>query len=952
MKTKTLAYISLFLITTITFNVQGQEKLTQIENFRYGKLGNGLSYFIKDLETPQKQTLMKFYIKAGSGQEDTDQLQMAHLLEHLAFKPTNKFLNGIQREALKVKVTNRDVGGATGFKATSYSFDAPPQNQKAIKLGLKWFKEIAVGLKLTDKNINQERGSVKQEFIYGSRDDLEKYYAEKNLEAKLFPCHSSFDSFLNHIQTFPNENLRRFYKDWYRPDLMGVAIVGNIHDMQSMEQLVRSIFGEIAKDDDPRIKTNCDSLYFERPPQFVIEELKGGTMREKVQTGEYQLVFRQPKLAENIGTEQGYKQYIAFQLFLGIMRERLLQKQNEKGRSFRIFVKNTYKYGPAPFAYMISFKADEQSVKKNFKGIFRTLQQIRKYGILDQEWKRAKEKYKANRIKEDARYWQQQLKDYFVKGTALFKDKQEILYQWMQALSVDDFNELINQFLSPMPEDIGIITPTGSKALQYTETQVRTWILQSNQQPVSPYRLPKITREVLTSEEVNELKEMEYKDLGWKKNGTKVIVLKNGVKVVLKPYVPTKGIGEDRIKLHGFSRTGAACFSKNNYYSALNAPSIIEFSGVGRFSAAQIKSFMKTSNIASCKPYIDYKESGIQGLVNLTNMEELLQLIYLYYTQPKYDGQLVENWKKMERKIYHTRVKDIREDFKNKMRHFYGDSILPPTLGSRYLKSTEAFKSIEKTNGKRGFEIYQQIFSQPQDFSFIITGNFELDRVLPLIQKYLGNLPQGMGAWTCENTEKMFTSIKDGPIYKEMITEAYQMESVKYVLSYIKAVKKKSTWKEIIKLRVLGELADIMLNRLRYEKGFAVYNFGAAGRYNPDHFRYKINFDVTCQVEELKPIKQECQKIIWEIKKGKIKKMHFRQAIKKIQGRYAKQNLLEHRNMRKLLYEQLRYNKPWVALERYDEFLRSLDIKDIVKIANKYFQKKHQYEFVLSDQTL
>lgn len=940
---KNLIYILLLLMT---IQSRGQE-IADLKNFRYGELENGVNYFIKHIESPQAATSMRFYVKAASYQEDPDQLEVAHLLEHMAFKPMENFPEGVKTEAKKMNIPH--ITGTTGRKSTRYIFDAPSRNEQAILMGLNWFKGIAVNLELSDKNLNQERGSVRQEFLYGSQGNLEKYYSKKNLEAKLFPCHKSKDSFLTHIQTVPKEILKRFYKDWYRPDLMGVVIVGNIKDMKATEQLIKSIFEDIPKPDHPRKKRNCDSLYFERPPQFFVEELKENRTSEG-QKVKYQLFFRQPELAKNIGTKKGYKHYIAFQLLLGIMSERFHQKQIVSDLLFQPMAKNTYKFGEKPLSFALMFESKETSAEEAFQDVFIRFHQLRKYGVLEKEWNLAKEQYAENRVKENASYWHQQIWDYFAKDEALFAHKEEVLYRWVQDLSVNDFNTLIKQFLSPMPEDIGIIAPTGSKALQYTKKQVRSWIARGNQQPVGPYRMPETTEELMTSTEMHELKKSNYENLGLKKNGTQEIVLENGVKVVLRPYEPTPGIGDKNIMIHGFSKLGAACFSQEEYYSALNAPSIIEFTGAGRFSAAEITRFKEKANILNCLPYVDFKEAGIRGNASLGNIEELLQLVYLYFTPPKFDVQGFKDWQKTKRVAYQN-GKNINDDFRNNIRHFFQDSVVPPTFGFRYLKSTEAYNSIPKTNGKKSYEIYRKIFGQPGNFTFILTGNFEIEQVLPLVQKYLGNLPQDSAKWICENKKKK-KSMEEGPIYKEIVSDDYQMENVKYYLSYIQERNNNYSWKETLRIQVLGALADIMLKRLRYENGFALYNFWATGRYNPDEFRYKIDFDISCQVEELKPIRLECRKITEEIKRGEIKKEHFRQAVKKIRGRFAKSSLLRHRKMQKMLYEQLRYNHPWIALGKYDKFLQSVDVQDIIITANKYFKKGNRYEFVVSDQVL
>lgn len=943
-----LLYLLLLMGGTISFKLRAQEENLEIKNLRSGKLDNGLSYFIKDVDEPQEKTWLRLYVKVGGLQQDSDQLEIAHLLEHVAFKPTDSFPKGIFHEILPLGMTARDISASTGKKSTRYSFAAPVQNKKAIKMGLNWLKSIAMDLRLTDEDINLERGSVKQEFIFGTQNGRNYFYAEKKLEAQLFPCYLTFNDFLNHIETFPNENLRRFYKDWYRPGLMGVTIVGNIENMVATKQLVESVFSKIPKQYNARKKRNCDSLYFARPSQFAIVELKENTGTKEKQKVEFRLFFRLPKLAKTIGTTQGYKHYVAFKMLLNILSERLYQKHKTTNPSFRVIVINAYKYRAKPFSFAWRFKSKETSSKQAFQYAFKILKQLQKYGVLEEEWRRVKENYLSNKTNRNVNYWQNQLNKYFVHGHALFAEKQKIIHNWVKALSVEEFNALTKQFLSSMPEDIGIIAPSGSKALQYTDHQVRSWVKEANRKRVKPYQLPKMTSELMSSKESNNLKKVGFTDHGWQSNGGRKLILENGIKVILKPFQPTKGVLHRQIKLHGFVEIGASCFPKTDYYSAINAPHIVQHAGLGEYSAGQIRSFRKKYDITRCTPYIDYNESGIHGTVYPTNVEELLQLIYLYFAKPTFGMQPFEAWKKTQQKLY-ERQKSASRDFKNKIRHFYGDSVLYPSLG---LESAEAYNSIAKTNGKRSFEIYRRIFGQPQGFTFIITGNFEMEQMLPLVQKYLGNIPRSFRKWACEINEKTCTPIMSGPIYKEIVTKIHHMESVKYNLRFIQVNCRNNPWKETVKIRVLGKLTGVMLKRLRYKKGFALYNFGASGNYDHNLAWHTIKFDITCQEKELKAIQQECQKIIQEIKNGNIKESDFQQALKRIGQRYDKQTLLRHRNMQELLYEQLRYDEPWVELGKYKAYLQSLNIQNIVKVANEYFKDKHRYEFVMREEKL
>lgn len=951
MKSKTMSiFIFLLLIIDVFPKIQAQNNPLGSKNFRKGKLINGVHYFIKDIEQNQPKTLLKFCVKAGARQENSSQLQVAHLLEHVAFKPSKIFPKGISKHILEAGMTPRGINGSSDYIMTSYDFASPTHNKKAILMGLTWFKSIATGLELTDQHINHERGSVKQEFIFATQNNIEEFYAEMNLNAKLLSSRNSFDDFLSHIETFPTERLRSFYKYWYRPKRMAVIIVGNLKDIDAIEKQVKSIFVEIPTKEKAIKKSNFDSLYFVSSPKFALAEVKYAIPKPN-KAVEFRLYFRLPELAKKIATVQGAKSYAALQIFINILNRRL--QNTENSNPYKSSALNTYENEAWPLSYAIKFQVSPTSTKRAIQHVVSTWRQLKKYGVLQEEWELTKQKFTQNKRKRDARYWQNQFMDYFLLEESLFPDKQKTIYTWINNLSPTDFSELLKRFITSMPDDIGMLVPTGSKALKYTEKQVRSWIQEAGQQKVKPYHMPKTTDQLFTVEEINALKKVDYTDKGWQENGTKEIRLKNGVKVILKPYKPTKGPISQDIQLHGFAKLGAAYLPQQAYYSALNASSIVKYTGVGRYTAAQIESFKKNANIAICVPYIDFKESGIHGVVKSDQAEELLQLVYLYLSKPKFNREKYKSWEVTRRNRYFNNQKNATHDFRNKIRHFYGDSILPTTFGYRYLKSTEAYRSINKTKGKRSVEIYRKIFGQPQKFTFIITGNFKMGKMLPLVRKYLGNLSQNKKKFkNCHGTQKKLDPIQQGPVLKKFVTNKHRMENVKFTINFVKANHKNNPWKETLKIKVLGELTDIMLKRLRYKKGFALYNFGASGDYNHDHSRHKIILDISCQPEELKAIRQECRKIIQEIKNGKVEQKDFELAIERLSGGYTKQALLKQRNIQELLYEQLRYDKTWVELKRYTTYIQSLNLQEIIKLANNYFKEKYRYEFIMTDEPL
>ena len=155
----------------------------------------------------------------------------------------------------------------------------------------------------------------------------------------------------------------------------------------------------------------------------------------------------------------------------------------------------------------------------------------------------------------------------------------------------------------------------------------------------------------------------------------------------------------------------------------------------------------------------------------------------------------------------------------------------------------------------------------------------------------------------------------------------------------------------MLRLKVFGELFKRKLNRLRYEKGFSVYNFGAYGRYHPDEKRYRIHVYIACQPQELASIKKEIQLITEELCVGAFPEAYLKQAKKRIAERYQPAVLKQHRLLHQLLFEHLRYKKSWVALAAYEKFVREVDKSDMQQMAQHYFKENNKVEVTMLDQS-
>ena len=215
---------------------------------RVGKLSNGLTYYIRHNALPEGRA--HFYIaqRVGSVQEDESQRGLAHFLEHMCFNGTDNFKgNDLIKycESIGVKF-GVNLNAFTSTDETVYNIDdVPVGREQTVDSCLLILRDWAGGLTLDPKEIDKERGVIREEWRL--RSSASQRIFERNLET-LYPG-SRYGKrmpigLMSVIDNFKPEALRAYYKKWYRPDLQGVIVVGDI-DPDKVEASIERIFGSL-----------------------------------------------------------------------------------------------------------------------------------------------------------------------------------------------------------------------------------------------------------------------------------------------------------------------------------------------------------------------------------------------------------------------------------------------------------------------------------------------------------------------------------------------------------------------------------------------------------------------------------------------------------------------------------------------------------------------------------
>ncbi len=937
-----------------------KDSLILDSSIRQGRLPNGFTYFLKHLPGCTSKLHMRLLSKAGASLEDDDQLSLAHAVEHLAFKATENFPSGIRNthQLAEFGIGMYDLTATSGRRETEYSFDVPNDKPKAMNLGLLWFKDIIHGLKLTKEDIDQVRGELRQEHIIRNGDDINRHSANSRLYAKIFPCGLDDSNFFEHLESFNSKALRRYYRDWYRPDLMAVSIVGDFENVEEVEREIIRIFGELPTPRNPRELKDCSSAYFKRPNQYqVVEREMDSTKLLHDQAVVYKLFFRDSVVSKNLHRKEGLQRQKLLKMLAAVIHERLGTVIGDDP-FFRVGASYLYDSRALPPVLEIKLRLENGKEKEAIGKVMTVIRQLVEYGLSEQEWARLKgDQLRAVSRKslESYKYWNNSIQRLFIYGEALPANKSGELERWLEALTLAEFNSILEEFLGKMPEDIGVIAPVNHKALSFDESHIRSWISKSFTGSIEPYEFYKGISSLMNEEDKKKLPTKPYVITGMGPAEAKEILLENGVKVVLKNIKAAAG-GSSRIKIHGFSLNGAKGFSDQEYLSALNAPGIIRESGVNGFQKFQIKKYLDKTSLGpgGILPYVGDYETGIKGEADLKDFEILLQLAHLYFTKPNKDSLAFENWKYKEYKAYQSPSYTLSNvDFKNAVKTFFRESIESGFFGSKFIQGTEKFEAVRETKFDIAFKSYKKLFGDPSEFTFVITGQFDENNIISLVQKYLGNLPSGSAKieFPTKKVKPKAQELPQGPLLVKLpAPKNYQLKNVHYGVRFFKKATTEEFWKNQISMEALGGVTNQKVWALRFEKNYSLYTVGVSGNYDRQMQRYEIQSDIECRKEECRDLRDEYKRIVAEIKSGKISKKEFQQGTERINFYYSAKRLNTPEVIHERLLNYYRYKQPWIEPQIAETFVKSLTKDDITAMANKLFQEENFYGFLMKNE--
>lgn len=691
------------------------------------KLPNGLTYYIRQNAKPENRIELRLAVNAGSALEDEDQRGLAHFIEHMAFNGTKNFekeelVDYLQTIGVRF---GADLNAHTGFDETVYKLQVPVEDEEILEKSFLIMSDWAHGVSFDPEEIDKERGVILEE--WRSRRGAGSRQSDAQLPLLLHG--SRYPDRLpiglpEVIENAKPEALVRYYKDWYRTDLMALVVVGDI-DPKKAEALIIKHMSDIPAPKDPRPRETFPTPDHKETlfSLFSDPELTRSTV---------QIAYKHEPIESH--TLADFRASMVRGLYSGLLNQRLYEKTKEADPPFIYGYASMSNYVRSKNLYFQSAMVKENGFQEGLTALLSEAVRVKRDGFAQSELEREKvnilrslERALEEKDKNESVAYVDNYVYHFLEGSPIPGIENMVAFyrKYLPEITLAEVNKAADNWITEenrvilvsSPEKEGVELPTKEGLLGIIE-KVEKMDIKAYEDSVSD--APLVAKKpnpgkIVETETIDEI-------------GVESWTLSNGVKVVLK----TTDFKNDEIRFTSFSPGGTSLASDEDYVAAFTATSLIEESGLGSFDAIQLEKKL-TGKVVSASPFIGETQEGFRGGASPKDLETMFQLIFLYFTEPRVSD-----------KAFHsvlTRWKTAVENREAQPERVFSDEIISTLFVDHPRRKPFTMDTLKEMDPKKSLAFYKDRFADAGDFTFIFVGNITSEELKPLTATWLGGLP-------------------------------------------------------------------------------------------------------------------------------------------------------------------------------------------------------------------
>ncbi|MFZ6746772.1 M16 family metallopeptidase [Undibacterium sp. JH2W] len=898
-------------------------------DLKMGKLENGLTYYIQKNDTPRKKVELRLVVKAGSVLEDDDQQGLAHFTEHMAFNGSKHFkkhqlISYLQSIGVKF---GADLNAYTSFDETVYILPIPTDKPAYLKTGFQVLADWAQGVEMKGIDIDKERGIILEEARLGKG-------ASDRMTRQLLPEVFNGSKYAERlpigkedtIKQFKHDALRRFYKDWYRPDLMAVVVIGDVQPAEA-EKMLRKYFSGLQNPQPERARPEINIPKNTASKAMVITDKEAGNNL---------LMLRYPlekQPAHDVIAD--YRQDIIRGFYKSMLNRRLGALTEQAKPPFLGASAGNEQVVAGYDSFISTAMLSQAGIQPALDALMQEKNSIRQFGFTAAEFERAKkieareyesmfnERSKSNSATFAAEYIRNFLTNEPIPGI-----KNEYLYfkEFADGISLEEMNRFARQ---ATPDDsVKLMFYVGSnkegEAIPST-ADLLGMAAKAEQQTVQA-RVEKVATANLMTTLPKPGKIVDDKEN--KLLGLVELTLSNGVKVTLKKT----DFKNDQVLMSARRAGGLSMFADADYFNSYYSNPVVWGMGMANFSQKDLQETLAGKS-ANVRTSMDNYSESIGGASSSSDIETMLQLLYLRLTAPRKDEVM-----------FQTLISAQKEMARNNWAR--PEAVFSEAITTTIYKDNPRVphqarvEDFDKISLDRSMEIYQSRYGSAKDMHFIFVGSFDLDKIKPLIATYLGSLPNTDIKTTYQD---LHIDPVQGVVKKEV--RAGNEEKSTVVLSF----NGPSTYtrEENGRFHAMVDILNLKIIDVLREKQGLIYSGGMSGSFERiPKDRYSIDAELPCSPENVDKV---IAALFAEIKKLQQSGPQV-EDLNKVKQSWLKehqQELLSNENWLNHLQNAIYYKTEAESILTVEKRIKAITPAQIKEAAQRYFNFQNYAQIVM-----
>jgi zinc protease len=837
-------FISVLKITLITIStLMVCESFSQVKlidpiplnsNIKIGKLSNGLTYYIKKNAKPEKKIELRLVLNVGSILEDDNQLGLAHFMEHMNFNgskhfPKNDLVNYLQSIGVKF---GADLNAYTSFDETVYILPLPSDKPEVVEKGFTVLEDWAGGALLTDEEIEKERGVVLEELRSGkgSQERMRNIYFPELLNGSKYALRLPIGK-EDILKTFKPDQLRKFYKDWYRPNLMAIVVVGDI-DPAEAEAKIIAHFSSLKNPINERTRPSIIPI-----PARQKETALSVSDKEGEQTQLQITNYIKPSKDQILWKD--YKDNLVRDIFGQMLNARLAELAQKANPPYLFAFSSFGNFVRGYDAFTSAAIMGKGDIKPAINTLVIETERVKKFGFTNAELERAKQSILTNylnqyneRDKTNSNVVLGEFIRNFLSNEPIpgIEIEYAFVKQVLPEIKISDVNALAKDLESGQKKFVLVTGPEKRDVLIPDNNTLLALVDQSLNNDIKPYEEKIVAASLMEKAPVGGKIISETKDDAL---GTIQLKLNNGVTVTIK----STDFKNDEIRLSAVRLGGSSLYELKDKYNAAFSSTITTEMGIKDLTFTDLQKFLNGKTVR-VSPNISETSEGFNGISSIKDFETMLQLIYLYSTKPRMDEELFQSFISKQKSMMTGVFQNPSYLFMDTLSKVLTQNN-PRAIG---LTKPDDFNNI---NLNRTFDIFKEKFSNADGMNYYLVGNIDIKEMKPMIVAYLGSIP-------FKNTEHYF---------KDLGVRAPKGE-VKFTYKKGKEMKAQAVINfvgettydadENVQLQIVNEILQIkVIEKLREEMG-GVYGASVVGSINKlPYGRYNVNITIPCGPENV-----------------------------------------------------------------------------------------------------